>query len=105
MGMTRRDFVMRMGTAGGYGAALASMQALGLLTPMVATASGRFGLPAGSGHGKRVVILGAGIAGLVSAWELGKAGYDCVVLEARDRVGGRNWTLRRGTELEMIDGT
>lgn len=105
MGMTRRDFVMRMGAVGGYGAALASMQALGLLAPMTATASGRFGLPPGSGHGKRVVILGAGIAGLVSAWELGKAGYDCVVLEARDRVGGRNWTMRRGTELEMTDGT
>lgn len=105
MGMTRRDFVMRMGATGGYGAALASMQALGLLAPMTATATGRFGLPAGSGHGKRVVILGAGIAGLVSAWELGKAGYDCVVLEARDRVGGRNWTMRRGTMLEMTDGT
>jgi monoamine oxidase len=103
--MTRRDFVMRIGAAGGYGAALAAMQALGMLTPMAATASGRFQLPAGSGHGKRVVILGAGIAGLVSAYELGKAGYDCVVLEARDRVGGRNWTVRRGTTLEMIDGS
>ncbi len=105
MGMTRRDFVMRMGAAGGYGAALASLQALGLLTPAATTATGRFDLPAGSGHGKRVLILGAGIAGLVSAWELGKAGYHCEVLEARERVGGRNWTIRRGTALEMIDGT
>ena len=31
----------------------------------------------------KVVILGAGIAGLTAAYELGKAGYDCTVLEAR----------------------
>jgi hypothetical protein len=28
-----------------------------------------------------------------------KAGYDCTVLEARDGVGGRNWSIRRGTRL------
>jgi monoamine oxidase len=42
------------------------------------------------------VILGAGIAGMVAALELGKAGYECRVLEARSRPGGRNWTLRGG---------
>ena len=51
-----------------------------------------------------VVILGAGIAGLVTAWELGKAGYRCTVLEARDRPGGRNWTIRGG-RVEFADGT
>ncbi|MFJ9034881.1 flavin monoamine oxidase family protein [Streptomyces sp. NPDC102274] len=42
----------------------------------------------------KVVIVGGGIAGLASAYELGKAGYDCTVLEARDRTGGRNFTVR-----------
>jgi Flavin containing amine oxidoreductase len=37
--------------------------------------------------------------------ELCKAGYDCVVLEARDRAGGRNWTVRPGTRLDMTDGS
>ncbi|MEU9035352.1 FAD-dependent oxidoreductase [Streptomyces sp. NPDC048352] len=44
-----------------------------------------------------VLVLGSGVAGLTVAYELGKAGYDCVVLEAKDRPGGRNWTVRAGT--------
>ncbi|MCH4270621.1 FAD-dependent oxidoreductase [Kerstersia gyiorum] len=43
----------------------------------------------GSGKGKRVLILGAGIAGLTSAYELRKAGYDCMIVEARPIAGGR----------------
>lgn len=41
-------------------------------------------------------MLGAGLSGLVTAYELGKLGYEVRVLEARDRVGGVNWTVRRG---------
>ncbi len=51
------------------------------------------------GQQKKVVILGAGIAGLVAAYQLKRAGYDCVVLEARARPGGRVWTLRGGDEI------
>lgn len=39
--------------------------------------------------GKRVLVLGGGFAGLAAAHELGAAGYDVTVLEARNRVGGR----------------
>jgi monoamine oxidase len=42
----------------------------------------------------RVIVLGAGMAGLVAAYELLRAGHDPVVLEARPRVGGRVYTLR-----------
>ncbi|GGT27686.1 hypothetical protein GCM10010207_29190 [Streptomyces atratus] len=42
------------------------------------------------------MIVGGGIAGLTTAYELGKAGYDCTVLEARSRTGGRNFTVRGG---------
>ncbi|QVQ51737.1 FAD-dependent oxidoreductase [Spiractinospora alimapuensis] len=49
-----------------------------------------------------VVIVGAGVAGLVAARELTRQGIDVVLLEARDRIGGRTWTDHRlGRDLEM----
>jgi len=62
-------------------------------------------LPGHFGHGKKIVILGAGIAGLVSAYELRKAGFSVTVLEARHRPGGRSWSVRKGTTVEFTDGT
>ena len=53
---------------------------------------------------KSVVILGAGMAGLVAARELERRGVDVTVLEARDRVGGRVWTLRGGDTVADTDG-
>jgi monoamine oxidase len=40
----------------------------------------------------RVLIVGAGMAGLTAANALRNAGVECVVIEARDRIGGRLWT-------------
>jgi monoamine oxidase len=62
----------------------------------------------------RVVVVGAGFAGLLAAWRLAQGGCDVVVLEARDRVGGRVWSqqlipgdprtvIERGAEF-VLDG-
>src|SRR5215469_12814961 len=104
MGCTRREFLMRVGRAGGYSAAFLTMQHLGLMAVPAAGAT-PLALEGGSGKGTKVVILGGGIAGLVAAYEMGKAGYSCTVLEARERPGGRNWTVRNGTKIEFKDGT
>src|SRR5919106_5099942 len=52
------------------------------------------GLGPRSGPPKRVLIIGAGLAGLVAGYELKRQGHDVVVLEAQNRVGGRIYTLR-----------
>ncbi|MCJ7670625.1 MAG: FAD-dependent oxidoreductase, partial [Acidimicrobiia bacterium] len=44
--------------------------------------------------GATVVVIGAGVSGLSAARRLDQMGYDVVVLEARDRIGGRVWTDR-----------
>jgi monoamine oxidase len=98
MGLTRRSLLERIGTVGGAGAAYLAMEAMGLAVPTPAGAE-NFHLPPGSGSGRSVVILGAGIAGLVAAYELKRAGYRPIVLEARDRIGGRSWTLRGGDRI------
>jgi monoamine oxidase len=103
MSLTRRVFIQRIAQIGGYSAAFASMQALGLMPAVGQSPLPQ--LPSDFGKGKKVIILGAGIAGMTAAYELRKAGFDCTILEARNRPGGRNWTVRDGTKVEFTDGT
>ena len=95
---TRRQFLEAMGRIGGASAVYLSMQALGLIS-MPRAFAGTPDLGAGTGQGKSVVILGAGIAGLVAAYELRKAGYAVTVIEANERIGGRVWTIRGGDRI------
>jgi monoamine oxidase len=49
-----------------------------------------------------IIVVGGGIAGLVTARELSRSGFDVVVLEARERLGGRVFTDHRlGRDLEI----
>lgn len=107
--MTRRQFLTTVGKIGGSAAVFSLMGSLGLLAPETLKAAAFTPPSQGdllSAHrgGKKIVILGAGIAGLTAAYELGQAGYQCTVLEARGRSGGRIWSVRRGTTETDIDG-
>ncbi|MGV7209599.1 flavin monoamine oxidase family protein [Oxalobacteraceae bacterium A2-2] len=98
---TRRDFLVKALALGGAGMLLATMKAWGMdIASRVSTPP----LLQGSGKGKTVVVLGAGIAGMTAAYELGKAGYTVKLLEARDFAGGRIQTARRGKVLEELGG-
>src|ERR1700749_249417 len=96
MAISRRSLIHSVGKVGGAAAARHTMAAMGLLAVPEAYA-GPPSLP--PGKGRRIVIIGAGIAGMVIALELRKAGYAPLVLEARERPGGRNWSLRAGDSV------
>lgn len=92
--LSRRKFLQVAGLAAGAVGLRQVIRSLGLTPP--SSYHGSFALQ-GSGEGTRVIILGAGLAGLVTAYEMSRAGYECHILEARDRSGGRCWTVRAGS--------
>jgi monoamine oxidase len=50
-----------------------------------------------------VVVVGAGLSGLKAAYDIQKAGYSCLVVEARDRVGGKTWTVNPLGDERAVD--
>ncbi|MBV1911021.1 MAG: FAD-dependent oxidoreductase, partial [Kangiellaceae bacterium] len=61
--------------------------------------------PANVGKGKTVIILGGGVSGLVCAYEMERLGYECTVIEASERLGGRVRTIRGGDEVTELDSS
>ena len=103
MAMTRRSLLNAIAGIGGAGAVYETLAIWDFLKPPPAFAAS-LELPRESGKGKSVLILGAGVAGLCAAYELDRAGYDCIVLEASRRYGGRCLTLRRGDSIREAGG-
>ena len=102
--LTKRQLLQYVGSVAGAAGVYRTMATLGMLGVSSLTGcSSESAVSQSMGDGKRVVILGAGIAGLVAAYELDKLGYDCTILEATARAGGRNLTVRRGDMLEEMD--
>jgi monoamine oxidase len=99
--MRRRDLLSLIGAAAGSSALLLAMTRLGYAQE--SDYSGPIAL-SGDPKGASVLILGAGIAGMVAALELRKAGYRVQVLEYNGRVGGRTWTIRGGDRFTELGG-
>ena len=100
--LDRRSFLKILGAVGGSSLVFGALDAWGM--SMASAQEAPPGL-SGSGNGRRVVILGAGIAGMTAAYELGKLGYETPILEARDFAGGRIQTARNGFSLSELGGT
>ncbi len=93
--LSRREFLERMGILGGLGVASYGLGALGVV-PLVQAYGGPPRLNHRIGAGRHVVILGAGIAGLCTAYLLRHTRFKITIIEPNPYVGGRCLTLRRG---------
>ena len=77
------------------------------MTTMAQAAETQFSGPpnlSGAPPGTSVVVLGAGLAGMLAAHELTKAGYKVRILEYQTRAGGRNWSLYGGDSFTELGG-
>lgn len=99
--VTRRQLLQLISAAGGASAMLKTSLALGLM-PNDPFAGPIDVKPAPANQKPKVAILGAGISGLTAAYELERAGYDCTILEASFRPGGRNLTVRHGDKIDEM---
>lgn len=101
MTMTRRELLTAVGMTAGSAAMYAAMTGLGFAQD--STYDGPIRLEGDPG-GARVLILGAGLAGMTAALELRAAGYEVQILEYREKAGGRCWTLRGGDTFREMGG-
>ena len=95
---TRRKFLTHVGMVGGAAALYETMVAMNMVHIPNQDAP-RPQLKPNQGKGQSVLVLGAGIGGLTTAYLLRKANYKVTVLEAFSHAGGRNWSARNGTEI------
>ena len=101
--LTRRHFLNLVGAAGGSTAVYQASLAMGLMQETGPAA--QLDLKHFDKNGKKVAVLGAGIAGLTVAYELERAGYDVTIIEASHRIGGRNMTVRHGDIIDEMGHT
>ena len=99
--LSRRALLRMIGLAAGNSAMYQAMSSLGFAAE--SPYRGPIELQ-GAPRGARVLVLGAGMAGLVAAYELRNAGYQVQLLEYNGRPGGRNWTLRGGDTYTELGG-
>jgi len=98
--LTRRHFLNLVGAAGGSTAIYKTSMALGLMQDTGPVA--RLDLKDVRRTKKKVAVLGAGISGLMVAYELERVGYDVTIIEASHRLGGRVLTVRHGDVIDEM---
>jgi monoamine oxidase len=98
---SRRELLTLIGSVAGGAAMYQAMSTLGFAEE--STYRGAIRLE-GAAKGTSVLILGAGIAGMLAAYELRNAGYQVQILEYNQRAGGRCWSLRGGDEYTELGG-
>src|SRR5258706_3490533 len=99
--ISRRALLSMIGKVAGSSAMYTAMNAMGFAAE--SPYAGRLNLQ-GAPKGTTILVLGAGVTGLVAAFELRNAGYQVKVLEYNNRAGGRAWTLRGGDEYTELGG-
>ncbi|WP_416908992.1 MAG: flavin monoamine oxidase family protein [Polymorphobacter sp.] len=98
---TRREVLRAIGMIGGSAVLYQTMEAWGHAKET------QFAGPpnlSGARAGASVVVLGAGLSGMLAAHELRKAGYKVEILEYNNRPGGRNWSLYGGDTYTELGG-
>lgn len=98
---TRRQLLTRIGVTAG---SVAMYQAMTQLGHAAGTDFTSPPVLSGAKAGTSVLVLGAGLTGMLAAYELRKASYSVRVLEFQNRSGGRNFTLRGGDTLTELGG-
>ena len=99
--LNRRNLLALIGMTAGSAAMYQAMTSFGLAAE--SPYRGPIKLE-GDPKGASVIILGAGLAGMTAAFELGRAGYNVQVLEYNARAGGRNWSIRGGDVYTELGG-
>lgn len=98
---TRRQLLSAIGVLGGSAALYHAMTTLGHAAETQFDGPPRLD---GARKGSSVIVLGAGLAGMLAAYELAKAGYKVTILEYQGRAGGRNWSLYGGDTYAELGG-
>ncbi|MDQ5896836.1 MAG: monoamine oxidase [Pseudomonadota bacterium] len=98
---SRRELLSMIGKVAGGAAMYQAMSSLGHAAESAYHGPVKL---SGAPRGAKVLVLGAGLAGMTAAYELRAAGYQVQILEFNGRAGGRNWSLRGGDRYTELGG-